>query len=116
MDIEQEVEKLNLNINRSNLYREEVITDLEAGSIRKLVPISPDGAQDTSRSPVFMGSTTLMTPEGPLPIQARLMGNDLTEAMDDYPRSMKIAVMRFVEAARKMQQENDSRIIVPGRE
>ena len=33
-----------IEVDRDNLYREEVVTDLKVATIRKLVPIRPDGS------------------------------------------------------------------------
>lgn len=113
MSIENELKGLDFSIDASNLYRDETLTDMRAGTIRRMIPIGPDGADDKSRSPVFIGSTTLMTPQGPLPIQARLMVNNLQEALEAFPATMKKAVEQFMEEARKLQQKEESRIITP---
>lgn len=121
MNETQQPGDIDFTIDRNNLYREESITDLKKGSIRKMVPIKPDGSEDNSRSPMFFGHTQLMSPEGPLPLQARLMANNLTEAMDVFPQAMQQALAEMVETIQKLQQEqqarqrDDSRIIVPGR-
>ena len=114
-------EAIDFNVDRNNLYREEAITDLKVASIRKFVPVKADGSDDTSRSPKFIGSTQLMTPEGPLPIQAQLMANNLDEAFTEFPRAMQAALNEMIDKLQKMQEEqqrsqkDDSRIIVPGR-
>ncbi len=109
------------SVDTANLYREESITDLKAASIRRLVPILPDGSDDASRSQIFVGHTQLMSPEGPLPIQARLEAESLAEAYAAFPDAMRKAleeVVRQVEEMRRQQQSqarDQSRIIVPGR-
>lgn len=109
---------IDFTVDKNNLYREESITDLKVASIRKLVPVKTDGSEDTTRSPIFVGHTQLMTPEGPLPLQAKLQANTLEEAMAEFPNAMQAALAEMVEEVRKMQQQqakNESRIIVPGR-
>ena len=110
---------IDFTVDKNNLYREESITDLKVASIRRLVPIKEDGSDDTTRSPIFVGHTQLMTPEGALPLQARLQANNLEEAMAEFPSAMQTALTQMVEEVQKLQQqqkaENDSRIIVPGR-
>ncbi len=109
------------SIDTTNLYREESITDLKAASIRRLVPILADGSDDAGRSQIFIGHTQLMSPEGPLPIQARLKAESLAEAYEEFPGAMRRAleeVIRQVEQMRQQQQaqaRDQSRIIVPGR-
>ena len=112
---------IDFKVDTKNLYREEAVTDLKVASIRRLIPIQPDGSDDTTRTPIFIGSTQLMTPEGPLPLQARLQANNLSEAYEAFPEAMRQAlneVMAQVEEMRRQQaaqQKDDSRIIVPGR-
>ena len=113
---------IDFTVDKSNLYREESITDLKAAVIRRLVPVRPDGSEDTSRTPFFVGTTQLMTPEGPLPIQARLMANTLAEAFEEFPGAMQQALQEVAAQIQEMRQQQaskqkseQSRIIVPGR-
>jgi hypothetical protein len=112
-------ENIDFVVDQANLYREESITDLKVASIRRLIPIKPDGSDDPSRTPIFYGSTQLMTPEGPLPLQAQLMANNLDEAYEVFPGIMKTALSDMIEKIQQLQkekkQQDDSRIIVPGR-
>ena len=106
-------------VDQKNLYREENITDMKVAAIRKMTPITPSGEVDESRTAMFVGTTQLMTPEGPLPIQAMLPANNLQEAFAAFPQAMETAMQRMVEQIQRAQQEqkgkDDSRIIVPGR-
>jgi hypothetical protein len=116
-----EHQQIDFKVDADNLYREESITDLKVASIRQMIPVTAEGADDTSRSPVFVGHTQILTPQGPLPLQARLMANNLQEAMAAFPAAMEQEMAKMVEQIRKMQEEeqkkqhDDSRIIVPGR-
>ena len=114
-----ETGQIDFTVDRNNLYREESITDLKVASIRRLIPVKPDGTEDTGRTPVFIGHTQLMSPEGPLPIQSELPANNIEEALEVFPGIMQRAFADVVEQIRKMQEKqqrnDDSRIIVPGR-
>lgn len=110
---------IDFTVDTSNLYREEAITDFKVASIRRLVPITPDGAEDQSRNPIFIGHTELMSPEGPIPLQARLEADSFKEAMDAFPDAMNQALAEMVEKIKEMQRQQmqekmDKRIIVPG--
>ena len=111
-------DQIDFNLDTENLYREESYTDLKAGAIRRLVPVNPDGTNDGARTEIFVGTTQLMTPEGPLPVQARLMANNFQEALQAFPAAMRQATNEMIaqleELQKKMQQKDDSRIIVPG--
>lgn len=110
---------IDFTVDQQNLYREEAYTDLKVASIRRLVPINLDGSDDKSRTPVFIGTSQLMSPQGPLPLQAALPANNLEEAIQVFPAAMERAMADMIEELQKMQeaekQENDSRIILPGR-
>ncbi|MEJ2221422.1 MAG: cytoplasmic protein [Desulfobacterales bacterium] len=105
-----------LKIDRSDLYKEETFTDLKVGMIKRMTPVKSDGAVDKTRKSVFVGQTSLMTPGGPLPLQAVIQAKDLQQAIKKFPEAMKVA-----EAKKYQQQEQgrvekpESRIIVPGR-
>ena len=116
-----DAERIDFTVDRENLYREESITDLKVASIRRMVPVTQRGEDDPSRTPIFLGHTQIITPQGPLPLQAKLMANNLQEAMDAFPAAMEQEMAKMIEQLRKMQEEeqtkqrDDSRIIVPGR-
>jgi hypothetical protein len=103
-----------IRVDTSNLYREEVFTDLRVASIRKLIPIRADGSPDPSRAPIFTGQTTLMSAAGPVPVQCPLDATTLEEATARFPDAIKEAVERLVDEAREMQRREASRIVVPG--
>ena len=101
-----------LRVDKDNLYREEIFTDLKVASIRRLVPIKPDGSQDPDRSVRFIAETTLMSARGPLPVQAPIEAPDLEAALEQFPDAVNAAVEQMIEQAREMQREEQSRIVV----
>lgn len=101
-------------VDTENLYREELFTDLRVASLRKLIPVKPDGSDDPSREPLWSGQTTLMTNAGPVPVSCPIEARTLAEAAANFPEAMKQAVERLVEEAREMQRREMSRIVVPG--
>ncbi len=111
--------EIDFTVDANNLYREESITDLKVASIRQLIPIKADGTNDPDRKPVFYGHTQLMSPQGPVPIQAPLEAETLEGAMEIFPKAMKTAMDQLLDKYQKMaeekQQKDESRIIVPGR-
>ena len=103
-----------ISVDTDNLYREEMFTDLKVASIRKMIPIKPDGSDDESRDPIFTGQTTLMSAAGPVPVQCSLEAKTLEEAAARFPEAVKEAVERLVEEAREIQRREASRIVTPG--
>ena len=119
---EETINNINFSIDKNNLYREDSITDLKVGSIRRLTPIKSDGSADAARVEVFIGHTQLMSPEGPLPIQAELPATSLEDAINVFPQAMKQALAEMIEQIQQMQRQQQqqkkqesSRIIIPGR-
>jgi hypothetical protein len=111
---EKEINTVDLSVKQDNLYLEESFTDLDMASIRRLTPVKPNGLKDKSRKQIFIGHLSLMTPQGPIPVQTPIEARNLVEAMDIYPEAMKSALHKMEEEIKKFQQKQDSRIIVPG--
>jgi hypothetical protein len=55
-----------------------------------------------------------MTPQGPLPIQGLLEAKNLNEAIEKFPAAMRKIMEKMLEEVKKLQQKEDSRIIIPG--
>jgi hypothetical protein len=103
-----------IEVDRSNLYREEVYTDLKIASIRVLTPVTSDGSPDTSRPVLYTGETQLMSQMGPVPVHAPIDAKNLDEAIANFPEAVNQAVERLMEEAREVQRREASRIVVPG--
>ena len=117
---DEQPNNLEFTIDRSNLYLEESFTDLKSGTIKRLIPVRPDGSQDNSRKTVFVGHTSILTPNGPLPIQNVITAKELQQAIKKFPEAMQAAMERLMEEVKKYQEQEksqiqkpDSRIIVP---
>ena len=114
-------QQIDFTVDNKNLYREESFTDFKVASIRRLMPVNPDGTDDKSRTPVFLGHTQLMSPEGPIPIHSKLEANNLEEALEKFPSAMQKEFANVVKRLQEMQNQqqvkpkDESRIIVPGR-
>lgn len=110
---------MDFQVDKDNLYREESVTDLKIANIRQLIPVLLDGSADSSREIIFLGSTQLGTPQGPIPIQAKLDAKTLEQALDMFPKAMEIETQRVIEnfkqmAEQQQKKEKGSRIIMPG--
>src|SRR5512146_1639452 len=102
-----------VRLDPSGLYREEIYTDRRAGTIRRLTPVTVDGATDPSRPVLFSGQTQLLTPAGVLPLVFELEAGTLDEALQQFPEGVKAALEQAIEEAREMRRESASRIVVP---
>jgi hypothetical protein len=120
--MDEQQNSLEFNIDRSNLYREESFSDLKTGTIKRLTPVKADGSEDKSRKTVFVGHTSILTPNGPLPIQNNIPAKELSQAIKKFPEFMQQAMDQLIEEVKKYQEQEQSRIqkadsglIIPGR-
>jgi hypothetical protein len=102
-----------IQLDANALYREDVFTDRRAGSIRRLTPVTTDGATDATRAVLFSGQTQLLTPAGVLPLGFEIEAATLDEALRKFPDGVKIALEQAIDEAREMRREAASRIVVP---
>jgi hypothetical protein len=119
-DEQQNMEEF--KIDRTNLYIEESFTDLKIGTVKRLTPVKTDGSEDKSRKTMFVGHTSIMTPNGPLPIQNVIEAKELAQAIKKFPEAMQEAMARLIEEVKKYQEQQqseiqrpESNIIIPGR-
>jgi hypothetical protein len=104
-----------IKLDPANLYREETITDRKVGTIRRMIPIRPDGTTDDKRKLLYVGQTQLMTPVGALPIAFEIDAQSLDEAVTKFPIAAKAAVERTVKELKEYQREAASSIVIPER-
>jgi len=102
-----------VQLDANGLYREDVFTDRRAGSIRRLTPVTLDGAVDTTRPVLFSGQTQLLTPAGVLPLAFEIEAQTLAEALQKFPEGVKVALEQAIDEARELRREAASRIVVP---
>ena len=105
-----------VQFDRSNLYLEEVITDLRVGTIRRLTPVDTDGNRDLGRPMMFFAQAQIMSQMGPVPVSGKIEANTLAEAIDNYPQAVQAGIEALMEEAREMQRQEASRIVMPGAE
>jgi hypothetical protein len=102
-----------IQLDPKGLYREDVFTDRHAGSVRRLTPVTTDGAVDPTRPVLFSGQTQLLTPAGVLPLGFEIEAKSLEEALRKFPEGVKAALEQAIDEARELRREAASRIVVP---
>lgn len=103
-----------IRLDAGSLYREEVFSDRQAGSIRRLIPVTADGADDASREVLYEGQTSLLTAAGTLPLNFEIDAASLQEALDKFPQAAKTAVEQTLEELRELRRQASSSIVTPG--
>src|SRR5215472_18339460 len=89
-----------VKLDPAGLYKEETFTDRRAGTIRRLTPVTVDGATDPSRPVLFSGQTQLLTPAGVLPLVFEIEANTLEEALRKFPEGVRLALEQAIDEAR----------------
>ncbi|MFO8024702.1 hypothetical protein [Thiohalophilus sp.] len=110
---EQDIDIENLRMNTDELYREEVFTDQQVGTLRRLTPVTSDGSDDASRSVRYLGQSQMMTPMGALPLNFEIEAESLQQALAGYAEAARQAVERTLEELKELRREAASQIVVP---
>ncbi len=97
----------------SNLYREEVFTDNAVGTLRRLTPVTAGGDNDPTRSVQFIGATQVLTTAGPMPLSFEIKAESLTDAAAGFGDAAKQAFEKTMEELMELQREQASSIVVP---
>lgn len=103
-----------IRIDPNSLYREETYTDLRAGSLRRMVPVTSEGKDDPSRPAIYEGHASLMTQGGALPLQFPIQADSLADALAQFPEIAQQALLHTLEEIGRLQREQQSSIVVPG--
>lgn len=109
-----EIDDLKAEMDAANLYTEEIVTDRKMGTIHVLTPITPEGAKDPSRNPIFTGEVQIMTQMGPLPISFEIEAGSVAEAVAKYGEAAKAGVRKTIERLQEMRREAATKIVTPG--
>jgi hypothetical protein len=102
-----------LQLDSSQLYREEVFTDRRIGMIRRYTPTKSDGSPDPSRPVLFAGQTQLLTPGGMLPLTFEIEAGTLEEALQRFGTTAKLALDETVQELEELRRQASSQLVLP---
>jgi len=102
-----------LKLDPDQLYLEEVLTDRRIGTLRRLTPVTRDGAPDPTRSVSYVGETQILTPAGSIPIAFEIDAASLGEAAEKFAALAKEAIDRTVRELQELRRQASSSIVVP---
>ena len=97
----------------SQIYLEETFTDRRVGTIRRLTPVTADGAPDSTRSVVYVGQAQVMTPMGALPISFDLEATSLSGAIAKFGDAAELAVQQTMRELQELRREQASSLVIP---
>lgn len=109
-----DIDSADLSMNPADLYREEIFTDRNVGTIQKLTPVTGDGDVDAARDTLYVGQTQLMTPMGALPVSFEIEADSLGQAARNFADYAQGAVQDTMERLNDLRREAASSIVTPG--
>ena len=108
-----ETKSAELRLDPDKLYLEEVLTDRRIGTLRRLTPVTRDGALDATRPVAYVGETQILTPAGSIPIAFEIEAESLGEAAEKFAALAKEAIDRTVRELQELRRQASSSIVVP---
>ena len=102
-----------LKLDPDKLYLEEILTDRRIGTLRRLTPVTRDGAPDATRTVAYVGETQILTPAGSIPIAFEIEAESLGEAAEKFAALAKEAIDRTVRELQELRRQASSSIVVP---
>jgi hypothetical protein len=102
-----------LKLDPDKLYLEEVLTDRRIGTLRRLTPVTRDGARDATRAVSYVGETQILTPAGSIPIAFEIEAASLGEAAEKFGALAKEAIDRTMRELQELRRQASSSIVVP---
>jgi hypothetical protein len=97
----------------TQIYLEETFTDRKVGTIRRLTPVTADGATDAARPVIFVGQAQVMTPMGAVPISFDLEAVSLNAAIEKFGAAAEQAVHQTMRELQEMRREQASSLVIP---
>jgi hypothetical protein len=97
----------------TQIYREETFTDRRVGTIRRLTPVTLDGAPDAARPVIFVGQAQVLTPMGAVPISFELDSPTLDGAIAKFGEAAEQAVQQTMRELQEIRREQASSLVIP---
>ena len=101
------------SMDAKELYREELYTDRKVGTIRVMIPVTPDGATDAARRTSYVGQAQIMTNAGMLPISFEIDAANLAEAVQKFGAAAKVALEETVRELQEIRRQAASQLVIP---
>ena len=101
------------SMDATQLYREDIFTDRKVGTIRRLTPVTKEGADDAARPVLFVGQAQIMTPMGAVPISFELESPTLDGAVEKFGPAAELAVQQTMRELQEMRREQASSLVIP---
>jgi hypothetical protein len=106
-------DKGQVQMDASQVYREDTFTDRRVGTIRRMTPVTASGEPDASRPVLYVGQAQIMTPMGALPLSFDIEADDLAAAIDKFGPAAEVAVQQTMRELQEMRRESASSLVIP---
>ena len=103
-----------VQMDSTDLWREESITDRRIGTLRVMTPIRADGQPDPARRVSYVGEAQMMTNVGALPISFEVEASSLAEAVSKYGDAAREAFERAMRELQDLRRQASSSLVLPG--
>lgn len=105
--------ELELKMEDTDLYQEEIFTDRRVGTIQRLTPVDRTGRRDDARPVLYIGQTQLMSRMGALPLSFEIPADSLEQAVANFATAANGALAETMQKIEEMRREQASSLIVP---
>ena len=106
-------DKGQVQMDASQVYREDTFTDRRVGTIRRMTPVTAAGEPDPSRPVLYVGQAQIMTPMGALPLSFDIEADNLAAAIDKFGPGAEAAVQQTMRELQEMRRESASSLVIP---
>jgi hypothetical protein len=106
-------DKGQVQMDASQVYREDTFTDRRVGTIRRMTPVTASGDPDASRPVLYVGQAQIMTPMGALPLSFDIEAADLAAAIEKFGPAAELAVQQTMRELQEMRRESASSLVIP---
>jgi hypothetical protein len=104
---------MDIKMDASSLYLEEVFTDRKVGTIRRMTPVTSEGRPDPAARVLYVGETQVMSPVGALPIAFEIDADSLADAVAKFGDLAKDEIERTVRELQELRRQQASSIVIP---
>ena len=106
-------DKGQVQMDASQVYREDTFTDRRVGTIRRMTPVTAAGETDASRPVLYVGQAQIMTPMGALPLNFDIEADNLSLAIEKFGAAAEVAVQQTMRELQEMRRESASSLLLP---
>ncbi|MFO1468327.1 MAG: hypothetical protein U1F35_18105 [Steroidobacteraceae bacterium] len=106
-------DKGQVQMDATQVYREDTFTDRRVGTIRRMTPVSANGEPDPARPVLYVGQAQIMTPMGALPLSFEIDADSLASAITQFGPAAEAAVQQTMKELQEMRRESASSLVIP---